>query len=338
MGRRRGGGRFQGSTTRVNNRRGPRSVSFGDDCSMGGVDSPHIESRRALNRRSQNNHNPTRGRSRSPYRGNNRNNNRSSSSQSQRNHHPQNTRGRNTNSDGNARNRRNNRGAPRVSDTDTESNDTISINPFLTPRHTHSGVHKTRNIRSCNDCSSVRRANLRFRDWTVRALRQYQENFASWAEEANVGFDTADEMDWKPEPVIRVLLLDNTMPPTPPTPPGDIPPSSVEVQQQQLHQIPKPGPWSWPPYPPPLVGDLEQMTSPMPPQDSGAVASQEISPRDGIRDNSLGVALSRDDGGGPSPMLDSGSMPGPILDSNLNAPLDSWTIRGQGGLGEVEYY
>ncbi|KAI5924637.1 hypothetical protein F4810DRAFT_110097 [Camillea tinctor] len=75
-------------------------------------------------------------------------------------------------------------------------------NPFALP-------HPYPPPRFCGDCRAVRRANLRFRDWAAGQLRRGLRRVARWSEEVGVGFGAADEMDWQPEPVIRVLILEH---------------------------------------------------------------------------------------------------------------------------------
>ncbi|KAI1414283.1 hypothetical protein F5Y13DRAFT_19299 [Hypoxylon sp. FL1857] len=137
--------------------------------------------------------------------------------------------------------------------------DAIASSPFSStpPPHAKPGA------RSCIECSGVRRANLRFRNWAHAALQQCGERFAAWAEDAGVGFAGPDEMDWQPEPVIRVLLVDGSE--------GEkereqqqrqwvqreqqqMMMEQYQQQQQYLQNagnigpIPCPGPWPWPPW------------------------------------------------------------------------------------------
>ncbi|KAI1313106.1 hypothetical protein F5Y03DRAFT_390117 [Xylaria venustula] len=76
--------------------------------------------------------------------------------------------------------------------------------------------------RFCTECSSVRRANLRLRDWVSAGVSRASEVLESWSDEVGVGRGSGDEMDWQPEPVVRVLIVSNS-----PTPSPSIPPSSV---------------------------------------------------------------------------------------------------------------
>ncbi|KAI0491230.1 hypothetical protein F4859DRAFT_509016 [Xylaria cf. heliscus] len=61
--------------------------------------------------------------------------------------------------------------------------------------------------RFCTECSTVRRANLTLRDWLGSAILRASEVLDSWGDEVGVGRGSADEMDWQPEPVVRVLIL-----------------------------------------------------------------------------------------------------------------------------------
>ncbi|KAI1505876.1 hypothetical protein F5X99DRAFT_427784 [Biscogniauxia marginata] len=69
------------------------------------------------------------------------------------------------------------------------------------------GRTNTTTTRFCTECRDVRRANLRFRDWAEAQVRRGIRRFARWSDDVGVGFGTADEMDWQPEPVVRVLIL-----------------------------------------------------------------------------------------------------------------------------------
>ncbi|KAI0117046.1 hypothetical protein F4814DRAFT_272388 [Daldinia grandis] len=351
MARKRNDNRYHSSATRANNRRGPRSVNFDDDYPMGGVSSPTAKGRHSSNRRSdQNNYNPPRGRSRSPYRGSNRKNNHAPSfsqdQHSRNNHNPHHgTQGHrpnpHNNSNANPSSKRSYRRpskAASTDDADTEFDGDTNIDElfdssFFSPRPAHHGVHKSKSkspnkMRSCTECSSVRRANLRFRNWAVRALNRCNERFAAWASDVGVGFGTGDEMDWQPEPVVRVLLVGGDMSPTS-TP--LISPSAGTEAQRQIGPLPKPGPWAWPPWPaptgcPPLKAAAAQA------QPGGLAMSQGDMPCDGIRGG---------DGNGGLPIsgfgllgVGSGEVLGPLSNPNTNAGLSQWSIREQGRLGD----
>ncbi|RYP50063.1 hypothetical protein DL768_004349 [Monosporascus sp. mg162] len=72
----------------------------------------------------------------------------------------------------------------------------------------------------CTECRDVRRANARFRDWAWGRLERAARHVLDWSAAVGVGFDAAEEMDWQPEPLIRVLVLRAPTPPPPPPPPG----------------------------------------------------------------------------------------------------------------------
>ncbi|KAI2643289.1 hypothetical protein GGS21DRAFT_7728 [Xylaria nigripes] len=90
-------------------------------------------------------------------------------------------------------------------------------------KHKHNYNHKDCNIpfpllptppssparltRFCPECSAVRRANITLRDWLLSAISRATEVIDSWSDEVGVSRGSADEMDWQPEPVIRVLVL-----------------------------------------------------------------------------------------------------------------------------------
>ncbi|KAI5867157.1 hypothetical protein GGS23DRAFT_612263 [Durotheca rogersii] len=95
----------------------------------------------------------------------------------------------------------------------------------------------------CAECRSVRRANLRLRDWAAGALRRCGERLGAWAEAAGVGATAPDEMDWQPEPVVRVVLLPPRARATAEDP-APRPPSPPSPRVAAL----VPGPWAWPPY------------------------------------------------------------------------------------------
>ncbi|KAI1262164.1 hypothetical protein F5Y18DRAFT_430402 [Xylariaceae sp. FL1019] len=63
------------------------------------------------------------------------------------------------------------------------------------------------NLRTCTECSATRRANLTLRDWLSQSYLNTTNVLTSWSEEVGVGAESADEMDWQPEPVVRVLVL-----------------------------------------------------------------------------------------------------------------------------------
>ncbi|KAI1436035.1 hypothetical protein GGR50DRAFT_265720 [Xylaria sp. CBS 124048] len=65
----------------------------------------------------------------------------------------------------------------------------------------------TRLTRSCTECSAVRRANLSLRDWLQCTLSRTNDVVESWSDEVGVARGAADEMDWQPEPVVRVVIL-----------------------------------------------------------------------------------------------------------------------------------
>ncbi|KAI1656666.1 hypothetical protein F4813DRAFT_120060 [Daldinia decipiens] len=358
MARKRNDNRFRGSATRANNRRGPRSVNFDDDYPMGGVGSPVAKGHHSSNRRSDQNYNPSRGRSRSPYRGNNRKNNRAQSfsqdQHSRNNHNPHHgaqvhrTKSHN-NPNASSNNKHNRRRHPRAASIDNaDADENTSIDDpfnssFFSPRQAHNGVYKSRssnNIRSCTECSSVRRANLRFRNWAVRALSQCSERFAAWANEVGVGFGTGDEMDWQPEPVVRVLLVGGDMSPTSTSSTASLPPISLltgtegqQRQEEQIGPVPTPGPWAWPPWSAP-TGCPPPEAVPAQLQDGGLATSQGNIPCDGICGG---------DGNGTLPISGFGSLgascgevPGPPSNLDSNMGLNQWSIRDQGKSGEVE--
>ncbi|OTB14437.1 hypothetical protein K445DRAFT_138687 [Daldinia sp. EC12] len=202
--------RFRNPATRPNNRRGPQGANFEEDYPMGGVDSSTTKNRHSPRRRKgQNTCHSAHGRNRSPYSGNSKNNSRDQYSSNNHNFHHS-TRGHTTNAhtNGNPKmkhNHRRHRGPASIDDEShglDENTYTNTFDPSLSLRCTNSGVYKSKNsnMRSCTECSSVRRANLRFRNWAARALSQCNQQFAAWADDAGVGFDTYDEMDWQPEP------------------------------------------------------------------------------------------------------------------------------------------
>ncbi|KAI1648588.1 uncharacterized protein F4817DRAFT_59037 [Daldinia loculata] len=364
MARKRNDNKFRSPATRANNRRGPRSVNFDDDYPMGGLDPPTTKGRHSSKRRSQNNYNPPRGRSQSPYRGSNRKNNRAPSfsqdQHSRNNHNPHHgAQGYRTNSHNNSNpnTKHNRRRHPRAASTDNadaEFDENTSIDDpfnssFFSPRHIHNGVYKSKNsnnnnIRSCTECSSVRRANLRFRNWAVRALSRCNERFAAWANEVGVGFGTGDEMDWQPEPVVRVLLVGGDMSPTSTASTTSLPPISLSTgtggqqrqqqqQEEQIGPVPKPGPWVWPPWSA-SAGCHPPEALPAQPQDGGLATSQENMPCGGIYGG---------DGNGTLPIsgfgllgVSCGEVSGPLSNLNPNVGLNQWSIRDQGRAGEVE--
>ncbi|KAI1405661.1 hypothetical protein F4819DRAFT_374719 [Hypoxylon fuscum] len=295
MARRRNKNRRPG--TQTNNGWGPKAVSFDDDLPMHGTDASPGRGRHLPNRRGGRN-SSNRGRNAPPFGG-------------PRNQHPQHQHGHNPfgsphtsiinktpinkrNNHNNRRGRRGGRGRYNNNDRSAfndeydvddpfqsladdlnininDNNDKPSPTPFSSSNSSNS-IH-----RFCTECSSVRRANLRFRNWALHALQRGGEHFGAWAEDAGVGLATGDEMDWQPEPVVRVLLL--AAPPIMPPPypscqqhdrdqdhiahldamlnqcmPPQQPPPYVEKQQQGLGQnvaqdigpLPVPGPWAWP--------------------------------------------------------------------------------------------
>ncbi|KAI1336124.1 hypothetical protein F5Y15DRAFT_212728 [Xylariaceae sp. FL0016] len=64
-------------------------------------------------------------------------------------------------------------------------------------------------MRFCTECRDVRRANIVFHAWARAVLREARQRLRSWSAEVGVGRDTGEEMDWQPEPVVRVLILES---------------------------------------------------------------------------------------------------------------------------------
>ncbi|OTA94353.1 hypothetical protein M434DRAFT_29974 [Hypoxylon sp. CO27-5] len=257
--------------THPNNKPGPRNVRFDDDHIMRDAPQPSAKNRHPYNAKGgKNKPFPSHDRGAAPWHGGNKpNNNRSFSGpphqqqqqqqhnnnrgQGRRNNHHPNSH--NTNNGPNPRNRKANRGGPH----NTLGDDNVNPSDLPLPFASSPAPHSKNNTRFCTECSSVRRANLRFRNWAHGALRQCGERFLAWAEEAGVGFEAADEMDWQPEPVVRVVILGPEF-------------ENQNQQEQQQHQIqqqqqqywlqqqqhqlnvgpigplPVPGPWCWPPW------------------------------------------------------------------------------------------
>ncbi|KAI3330946.1 hypothetical protein F4824DRAFT_504593 [Ustulina deusta] len=71
--------------------------------------------------------------------------------------------------------------------------------------------------RFCTECSAVRRANLTLRDWLSSGIARASEVLDSWGDEVGVSRGSGDEMDWQPEPVVRVLIVPTTGPPATPS-------------------------------------------------------------------------------------------------------------------------
>lgn len=257
-----------------NNRWGPGTVGFDGDHPMQGVDPPPTN-RNPANRRGGQSF-PARGRGAQPYR--NSNNNRGSGrggGQAQRNNHNQNNapnpnvnkrKRRNNNHNNNSNNNNNN--APSGS-SDQSSNSDIRLttppplpfagplfpsttsSPFSSlhnntnPHHSHNDGHGRgggggSRSRFCTECSAVRRANIRFRNWASHALRVCNERFREWADDAGVGFESADEMDWQPEPVTRVLIVGSAVPTFPSNP--NFPPPHPQFHLPNTHLGPNPNP------------------------------------------------------------------------------------------------
>ncbi|KAK8031710.1 hypothetical protein PG990_001444 [Apiospora arundinis] len=94
-------------------------------------------------------------------------------------------------------------------------------NPFLQPALNHSPVHRQQHQqhqrqlqrinrqRSCEDCRAVRKANVRLRNVVHNHLSAAATTLVEWSAEVGVPFGGVadDEMDWQPEPEIRVVLL-----------------------------------------------------------------------------------------------------------------------------------
>ncbi|KAK6948310.1 hypothetical protein Daesc_010075 [Daldinia eschscholtzii] len=299
--------RFRNPATRPNNRRGPQGANFEEDYPMGGVDSSTTKNRHSpRKRRGQNTCHLAHGRTRSPYSGNSKNNSRDQYSRNNHNFHHS-TRGHTTNAhtNGNPKMKHNNRrhrGPASIDDESPgldENTYTSTFDSSLSLRCTNSGVYKSKNsnMRSCTECSSVRRANLRFRNWAARALSQCNQQFAAWADDAGVGFDTYDEMDWQPEP-------------------------QQQQQRPPIGPIPKPGPWAWPPW----SGNIAQ--------DGGLETSQGIACGG---DEGCGVSLTMDCGmlGGRGNYSElSGSL---LSQKNPVGTLDPWSMRDPGGYEFEDY-
>ncbi|KAI1799823.1 hypothetical protein F4811DRAFT_565243 [Daldinia bambusicola] len=227
MSRKRNSNKSHSSATRPKNRRGPQGANFDEDHSMGGVDSSTTQHNKSQHRRRGHNIcHPAHGQSQPLRHGHNRTNNpRDQYSHSNHNLH-RNTQGRRVDAraNGNPSMRRNchtSRGSASMDNNSSDLVEKAGINtcdpPFPSLRCTNSGVYKSKNnsLRTCIECSSVRRANLRFRNWAASALNHCNQQFATWAEDAGVGFDTYDEMDWQPEPRGKLAAAVNrTLPET----------------------------------------------------------------------------------------------------------------------------
>ncbi|KAI0881138.1 uncharacterized protein GGS22DRAFT_76267 [Annulohypoxylon maeteangense] len=247
----------------ANNRWGPRTVGFDDH--MQGVDPPPTKNHNPANRRGGNDKSfPPRGRGAQPYHNGNGRTSGPRGGQTQRNNNKHNA----SNSKPNRCKRRNNNNTPNTPADICSDLDMLLTSPpplpFTTlhqqpspfsfaPNAYFNGNGGGPNTRFCTECSAVRRANLRFRNWATRAIRACGERFCEWADDAGVGFESADEMDWQPEPVTRVLLVR-------PSTPNPYPFPIQQQQQQQYKPIvveqhggdvggdPRPGPWPWPPF------------------------------------------------------------------------------------------
>ncbi|KAI1098244.1 hypothetical protein F4804DRAFT_350594 [Jackrogersella minutella] len=241
-----------------------RAVSFDSDHLMHGAETSPTRNRNPPNRRGGKDQSfPIHGRGASPHHGGNNHNPFSVPQQQfQGNRGNPNHNRQNHNNNTNPNNKRNQRrgGNPIIAGDAAEDGldeflSSVSPLPFSSPPlfpqvFSHSNSHGdshggSGNTRSCTECSSVRRANLRFRNLAERALQACREGVAAWAKDAGVACDTADEMDWQPEPVTRVLLLrvDD----------GDARRERWPDEQQQqgtegIGPVPVPGPWAWPPW------------------------------------------------------------------------------------------
>ncbi|KAI1164340.1 hypothetical protein F5B18DRAFT_671024 [Nemania serpens] len=100
-----------------------------------------------------------------------------------------------------------------------QSSSTPFLFPFPTPAPTPSPppssrfTSPARLARFCTECSAVRRANITFRDWCVSALARVVEVLDGWSDEVGVSRGSGDEMDWQPEPVVRVVIVTIPAPP-----------------------------------------------------------------------------------------------------------------------------
>ncbi|XDG02313.1 hypothetical protein ABKA04_001928 [Annulohypoxylon sp. FPYF3050] len=282
---------------------------------MQGVDPPPTN-RNPANRRGGQSF-PARGRGAQPYRNSNNNRGSGrGGGQAQRNNHNHhnapnpnaNKRKRRNNNNNHNNNSNNNNNAPSGSSDQSSDPDirlttppplpfagplfpSATSSPFSSlhnntnPHHSHIDGHGHgrgggggNRSRFCTECSAVRRANIRFRNWASHALRACNERFREWADDVGVGFESADEMDWQPEPVTRVLIVGSAAPILPPNPPPH-PQFHVPNQNQNPNLNPNPGtntkfgsaeaeqyleflkqnagrggdllwpgPWPWPPY------------------------------------------------------------------------------------------
>ncbi|KAK8065652.1 hypothetical protein PG997_012399 [Apiospora hydei] len=66
----------------------------------------------------------------------------------------------------------------------------------------------------CNDCRAVRKANVRLRNALHNHLVASAATIVEWSEEVGVPFGGGadDEMDWQPEPEIRVIVVQQQQP------------------------------------------------------------------------------------------------------------------------------
>ncbi|KAK8046153.1 hypothetical protein PG996_014217 [Apiospora saccharicola] len=61
----------------------------------------------------------------------------------------------------------------------------------------------------CNDCRAVRKANVRLRNALHNQIKAVTATLAEWSKEVGVPFggEADEEMDWQPEPEIRVVFV-----------------------------------------------------------------------------------------------------------------------------------
>ncbi|ORY71780.1 uncharacterized protein BCR38DRAFT_470656 [Pseudomassariella vexata] len=82
------------------------------------------------------------------------------------------------------------------------NNNTTTMDPLSLP----SSAPLNRN---CKDCRQIRKTNLKSRDDIFRTLQSIWSGLVQWSNDVGVPFGIAeDEMDWQPEPITLVLVVD----------------------------------------------------------------------------------------------------------------------------------
>ncbi|KAI0433363.1 hypothetical protein F5Y09DRAFT_299273 [Xylaria sp. FL1042] len=95
---------------------------------------------------------------------------------------------------------------------DRDTSPTYSPVIRTSPSPSRSSRPGGRQARPCAECSAVRRANLTLHDWFTTSIANASKALDNWSNKVGLSCRSGDEMDWQPEPVVRVLIVSTPSP------------------------------------------------------------------------------------------------------------------------------